>query len=76
MILSKNNPWKGLDIYREGDIIYGRDEDIRKLSQYVLGYNETVLYGRSGIGKSSLLNAGILPVARIAGFIPIYKIES
>lgn len=72
MILSKNNPWKGLDIYREGDIIYGRDEDIRKLSQYVLGYNETVLYGRSGIGKSSLLNAGILPVARIAGFIPIY----
>ena len=72
MILSKNNPWKGLDIYRVGDIIYGRDEDIRKLSQYVLGYNETVLYGRSGIGKSSLLNAGILPVARIAGFIPIY----
>lgn len=74
MIMNQNemNPWKGLDIYHEGEILYGRDEDIRKLSQYVLGYDDTVLYGRSGIGKSSLLNAGILPAARIAGFVPVY----
>lgn len=68
----EKNPWKGLDTYREGEILYGRDEDIRKLSQCVLGYDDTVLYGRSGIGKSSLLNAGILPAARISGFVPIY----
>lgn len=66
------NPWKGLDTYHEGEVLYGRDEDIRKLSQCVLGYDDTVLYGRSGIGKSSLLNAGILPAARIAGFVPVY----
>lgn len=72
MNLDERNPWKGLDTYCEGEILYGRDEDIRKLSQCVLGYDDTVLYGRSGIGKSSLLNAGILPAARIAGFVPIY----
>ena len=72
MNLIERNPWKGLDTYHEGEILYGRDEDIRKLSQCVLGYDDTVLYGRSGIGKSSLLNAGILPAARIAGFVPIY----
>ena len=72
MNLIERNPWKGLDTYHEGEILYGRDEDIRKLSQSVLGYDDTVLYGRSGIGKSSLLNAGILPAARIAGFVPIY----
>lgn len=72
MNFEQRNPWKGLDTYHEGEILYGRDEDIRKLSQCVLGYDDTVLYGRSGIGKSSLLNAGILPAVRIAGFVPIY----
>lgn len=72
MEYKEKNPWKGLDTYLEGEILYGRDEDIRKLSQYVLGYDDTVLYGRSGIGKSSLLNAGILPASRIADFTPIY----
>lgn len=72
MEYKEKNPWKGLDTYLEGDILYGRDEDIRKLSQCVLGYDDTVLYGRSGIGKSSLLNAGILPASRIAEFTPIY----
>ena len=72
MEFKDRNPWKGLDTYLEGEILYGRDEDIRKLSQCVLGYDDTVLYGRSGIGKSSLLNAGILPASRIADFVPIY----
>lgn len=72
MEYKEKNPWKGLDTYLEGEILYGRDEDIRKLSQCVLGYDDTVLYGRSGIGKSSLLNAGILPASRIADFTPIY----
>lgn len=67
----RNNPWLGLESYKEGEILYGRDDDIRDLSQCVLNDKDTLLYGKSGIGKSSILNAGILPAARRHGFLPV-----
>lgn len=67
----KDNPWLGLESYQENQIIYGRNKEISELSQCVLNNNETVLYGKSGIGKSSIVNAGILPVARANGYIPV-----
>lgn len=67
----RKNPWLGLESYKEGEVIYGRDDDIRDLSQCVLNDEETLLYGKSGIGKSSILNAGILPAARRAGYLPV-----
>ena len=66
------NPWLGLKSYREGEILYGRDEDIRSLSQQILNDTDTVLYGRSGIGKSSIINAGVIPSARRHNIKPIY----
>lgn len=66
-----SNPWLGLQTYSEGDVLYGRDNDIRNLSQYIFTDSETVLYGKSGIGKSSVLNAGIVPLARMKGYVPI-----
>lgn len=65
------NPWLGLQTYVEGDALYGRDEDIRKLSQYIFADKETVLFGKSGIGKSSVLNAGVIPMARMKEFTPV-----
>ena len=41
------NPWRGLQAYREGEILYGRDEDILRLSGQVLSDTDTVLYGKS-----------------------------
>lgn len=67
----KNNPWLGLESYQENQIIYGRNKEIEELSQCVLNNNETVLYGKSGIGKSSIINAGILPIVRAHGYFPI-----
>ena len=52
------NPWKGLNFYTEGEVLYGRNAEIQSLSQYIFNNTQTVLYGRSGIGKSSILNAG------------------
>lgn len=71
MIYTKNNPWLGLESYQENQIIYGRDEEISDLSQRVLNDVDTVLYGKSGIGKTSIINAGILPIARQNGYVPI-----
>lgn len=67
----ERNPWLGLEAYKEGEILYGRDDDIRDLAQCVLNDTETLLYGKSGIGKSSILNAGVLPLARRNGYIPV-----
>jgi len=65
------NPWIGLDSYREGQILYGRSREIRDLSMAVFHNRQTVVYGRSGIGKSSLLHAGIFPEARLRGCLPV-----
>lgn len=71
MGIYKDNPWLGLESYQENQIIYGRNTEIEELSQCVLNNTETVLYGKSGIGKSSIINAGILAVVRGHGYLPI-----
>ena len=67
----RKNPWLGLESYQEGEILYGRDDDIRDLTQSVLYDTDTLLYGKSGIGKSSILNAGVIPAVRRSGFVPV-----
>ena len=71
MIDKRNNPWLGLESYKENQIIYGRNTEISDLSQRVLNDTDTVVYGKSGIGKTSIINAGILPIARQNEFEPI-----
>lgn len=47
---------------RDDEILFfGRDEEIAKLTTFIKVEKTTVLYGKSGLGKSSLLNAGVLP---------------
>ncbi len=65
------NPWIGLNSYQEGQILYGRSREIQDLSMSVFYNRQTVVYGKSGIGKSSLLHAGIFPMARLRGCLPI-----
>ena len=71
MIDIHNNPWLGLESYQENQIIYGRNEEISDLAQRALNDVDTVLYGKSGIGKTSIINAGVLPIARQNGYIPV-----
>lgn len=66
------NPWLGLKSYSEGKKIYGRDKEIEELSQKILYNTQTIIYGRSGIGKSSLLKAGVFPILRRNGYFPVY----
>lgn len=65
------NPWKGLNFYIEGELLYGRNVDIKKLGRIIFNSGITVIYGKSGIGKTSLLNAGIFPEARKKGVVPL-----
>ena len=45
----------------QSDRFFGRDEDITRFLSLILQEKLVVLYGKSGYGKSSLLNAGIQP---------------
>lgn len=69
--MNKPNPWKGLDSYKESEKLYGRDEEVEVLMSRIEYNVQTVVYGRSGIGKSSIINAGIFPKARQAGMMPV-----
>lgn len=68
---NESNPWLGLKTYEEGQILYGRTEEINTLSQNILFNVQTVIYGKSGIGKSSILNAGVFPILRRSNFFPV-----
>lgn len=45
----------------QSHIFYGRNEDTAQLLRLIRRQPLSVLYGKSGLGKSSLLNAGIIP---------------
>ena len=49
---------------------FGRDAEIRELFERVQHRPLTVLFGQSGLGKTSLLQAGLVPRLRDAGFQP------
>ncbi len=43
------------------DLFFGRDKDIKKLERLIKLRQQVLLYSKSGVGKTSLLNAGVLP---------------
>jgi WD40 repeat protein len=59
-------PYKGLAPYMEKDRAYffGRERDQEIIISNLYASNLTVLYGASGVGKSSVLLAGVVPQLR------------
>jgi conflict system STAND superfamily ATPase/WD40 domain-containing protein len=73
-VLSRDNPWPGLDPFDETDRDYfhGRATESAELVRLVRREPLTVLFGRSGLGKTSLLKAGLFPLLRGEDFLPVY----
>lgn len=67
------NPWKAFQPYDEASAanFKGREENIQELLSIIFQYQSSVCYADSGIGKSSMINAGIKPVLRQRNFLPI-----
>jgi WD40 repeat protein len=67
--VTPQRPWLGLRAYTSATQAYffGRDAQIRELYERVQLNPLTVLYGRSGLGKTSLLQAGLLPRLTVEG---------
>jgi hypothetical protein len=64
----------GARSYEEKDkfIFFGRTREIDDLFQLININTFTLLYGRSGLGKTSVLNAGVFPKLRTTRFLPVY----
>nr|VFJ43753.1 MAG: HEAT repeat [Candidatus Kentron sp. FW] len=60
---SDDNPYKGLTPYQEEDSgwFFGRDADRAQLIDKILANPFTLLLAETGVGKSSLLQAAVLP---------------
>ncbi len=72
--VDRENPWPGLSTFTEEQaaFFFGREEEVRELLRRIERKALTVLFGQSGLGKSSLLQAGVFPRLRADGFCPIY----
>jgi hypothetical protein len=68
------NPWLGLASFTEETRAYffGRDEEVAELARRVQRKLLTVLFGQSGLGKTSILRAGLVPRLRAQGYCPVY----
>lgn len=67
--LDPQRPWLGLRSYTSENqsYFYGRDGEVRELYRRVCLDPMTILFGRSGLGKTSLLGAGLLPRLKVEG---------
>ena len=72
--INENNPWVGLQEFTEEiqSFFHGREEETESLLNRVRRRVLTVLFGQSGLGKSSLLQAGLFPRLRAERFLPVY----
>lgn len=68
------HPWLGLASFSEDTrgFFYGREDEVAELSRRVQRKLLTVLFGQSGLGKTSILRAGIVPRLRGQGYCPVY----
>jgi eukaryotic-like serine/threonine-protein kinase len=66
-------PWIGLASFTEGDreFFAGRGDEIEQLLRLVRRDTLTLLYGISGLGKTSLLQAGLFPLLREENYLPV-----
>jgi hypothetical protein len=71
--LDSENPFPGLRYFVEEESPYfiGRRREIRELVRRIGRDPLTVLFGVSGLGKTSLLLAGVFPELRAKGYFPV-----
>lgn len=80
-------PYKFLDYFTEQDaqIFFGREPEVEAICSQILAHRTFILHGRSGVGKSSIVRAGLSPRLKTEGhavFVircftdPLHQIEA
>jgi WD40 repeat protein len=75
--MAANNPYLGPASFgeRDRDRFYGRDEEARQLSYLLIARQAVLLYAQSGAGKTSLLQAKVIPDLRASGEMRVLPIS-
>lgn len=55
----------------DSELFFGRDSEVKEFTHKVLSNRLLVLFGKSGLGKTSLLQAGTFPKLREANYLPL-----
>src|SRR6185436_10990007 len=73
-VVDQQSPWLGLASFTEETRSYfhGREEEVAELGRRVQRKLLTVLFGQSGLGKTSILRAGLVPRLRPMSYCPVY----
>jgi WD40 repeat protein len=75
MTSAPESPYKGLAAFEDSELdallFFGREREVAAVAANVLANRLTVLYGPSGVGKSSLLGAGVARRLRAQGGAPV-----
>lgn len=68
-----STPWPGLAAYTEAQqaLFFGRDTEAATLARMVQRSRLTLLLGARGVGKTSLLQAGLAPRLLAMGLLPV-----
>jgi WD40 repeat protein len=72
--IDDQHPYPGLFPFRDKDkdYFFGRERETRELTQLIENNVLTVVFGKSGMGKTSLLQAGLIPWISNNYYLPIY----
>lgn len=72
--IDAKNPWPGLESFSETDEAFfkGRRYEAGEVVRMIRTERLSVVYGKSGMGKTSLLMAGVFPELRRTRFVPIH----
>ncbi len=72
-LATPESPWLGLRSFTEDaqSFFFGRSEELEDLYERILDKPLAILFGQSGLGKSSLLQAALVPRLRTTGFLPV-----
>src|ERR1022692_3813386 len=78
--MAENNPYVGPASFTKEDRgrFFGRDEEARELSYLLVARRAVLLYAQSGAGKTSLLQAKLIPSFEDSGEIftlPITRVS-
>src|SRR5260221_14566589 len=64
----RRNPYVGPRAFRTGEKLFGRGHETGELVDLLIAERIVLMSSPSGAGKSSLINAGLIPIMRENGF--------
>jgi WD40 repeat protein len=75
--MTHTNPYVGPRAYMDGERLYGRQRELRELLNLLIADRIVILYSPSGAGKTSLIQASLIPALKQKHFhvLPVARVR-